>query len=85
LAGKNPKTLPIMIAAAIAAACVGLLILQVRNRWHPPQIMTAQEARASATGKVARAAGAMVLPTDPMLSVEPKAAGPKRAQPAIPF
>jgi hypothetical protein len=26
----------------------------------------------------------MVLPTDPRLNVEPKPAGPKQAQPAIP-
>ena len=68
----------------IALVCVVALVFLVRDRWHNPEIKPAEEARRSTTGQVARAAGATVLPTDPRLTVEPKPAGPKQAQPAVP-
>ncbi|NPU15072.1 hypothetical protein HL667_03975 [Bradyrhizobium sp. 83012] len=74
-----------LMSAAIALACVGALTMLVRDRWHPPEIKSAEAARHSMTGEVARAAGARVMPTDPRLAVEPKPEGPKRAQPANPF
>jgi hypothetical protein len=74
-----------LIAAAIALVCIGSLTMLVRDRWHPPEIKSAEAARRSTTGQVARAAGATVLPTDPKLAIEPKPEGPKRAQPANPF
>lgn len=76
---------PIAIALTISVISVGCLIMLVRDRWHPPQIKSAMEAQHSTTGRVARAAGATVLPTIPSLAVEPKPAGPERAQPANPF
>ncbi|WP_257164544.1 hypothetical protein [Bradyrhizobium sp. SRS-191] len=79
------RTGPALVSAAIALACVGALIMLVRDRWHPPEIKSADAARHSMTGQVARAAGARVMPTDPSLAVEPKPEGPKRAQPANPF
>ncbi len=72
------------IAAAIALICVVVLTLQIRDRWHPPEIKSADQAAPATTGQVAHAAGARVLPTDPSLSVEPAPAGPKQAQPANP-
>jgi hypothetical protein len=75
---------PVMAVAAIALVCVVALVFLVRDRWHSPEVKPAEQARASTTGQVARAAGATVLPTDPKLTVEPNEAGPKRAQPAIP-
>ncbi|WP_315779017.1 MULTISPECIES: hypothetical protein [unclassified Bradyrhizobium] len=74
-----------LMSAAIALVCVGALTMLVRDRWHPPEIKSAEAARHSMTGEVARAAGARVMPTDPRLAVEPKPEGPKRAQPANPF
>jgi hypothetical protein len=74
-----------LISAAIALVCVGALTMLVRDRWHPPEIKSAEAARHSMTGEVARAAGARVMPTEPRLAVEPNPGGPKRAQPAIPF
>ncbi|GLH75315.1 hypothetical protein SSBR45G_02230 [Bradyrhizobium sp. SSBR45G] len=74
-----------LVSAAIALGCVGALTMLVRDRWHPPEIKSAEQARLSATGQAARAAGARVMPTDPSLTVEPKPEGPKRAQPANPF
>jgi len=76
---------PALIAAAIALVCIAALIMLVRDRWHPPEIKSADAARHSTTGQAARAAGATVLPTDPKLAIEPKPEGPKRAQPANPF
>jgi hypothetical protein len=72
------------ISAAIALVCVVVLTLQIRDRWHPPEIKSADQARHATTGQVAHAAGAKILPTDPSLSVEPSPAGPKQAQPANP-
>ncbi|XUM21259.1 hypothetical protein ACRAVF_28505 [Bradyrhizobium oligotrophicum S58] len=74
-----------LVSAAIALLCVGALTMLVRDRWHPPEIKSAEAARHSMTGEVARAAGARVMPTEPRLAVEPKPEGPKRAQPANPF
>ena len=79
------RTGPALIAVAVALVCVGALGMLVRDRWNPPEIKSAEEARHSTTGQVARAAGAIVLPTAPKLAVEPKPEGPKRAQPADPF
>jgi hypothetical protein len=72
------------ISAAIALVCVVVLTLQIRDRWHPPEIKSADQARHATTGLVAHAAGAKILPTDPSLSVEPSPGGPKQAQPANP-
>ena len=74
-----------MVALAIAIVSVALLAMLVRDRWHPPEIKSADAARHSMTGAAARAAGAQILPTDPKLMVEPKPVGPKPAQPANPL
>jgi hypothetical protein len=72
------------LSAAIALACIVVLTLQIRDRWHPPEIKSAEEARRTTTGQVTHAAGARILPTDPSLSAEPAPAGPRQAQPANP-
>lgn len=72
------------MAAAIALVCIVVLTLQIRDRWHPPEIKSADQAQHATTKEVANNAGANVLPTDPSLSVEPTPAGPKQAQPANP-
>ena len=71
-------------AAAIALACIVVLTLQIRDRWHPPEIKSAYQAERTTTGHAARNSGAMITPTDPKLSVQPAPAGPKQAQPANP-
>ncbi len=81
---RHHRTLPVMTAIAVALVCVVTLTFLVRDRWHSPEIKPTAQARLSTTGQVARAAGAVVLPTDPKLIVEPKPAGPKQAQPAVP-
>jgi hypothetical protein len=72
------------LSAAIALICIVVLTLQIRDRWNPPEIKSADMAEQSMTGQVAHAAGAQISPTDPKLSVEPAPAGPKQAQPANP-
>jgi hypothetical protein len=72
------------MSAAVALACATVLTLQIRDRWHSPEIKTPGQAAGETTGQVAQAAGARILPTDPPLSVEPKPDGPKQAQPAKP-
>jgi hypothetical protein len=69
-------------AAAIALVCIVVLTLQIRYRWHSPEIQSSEQAEHATTGKVAHSAGARILPTDPPLSAEPSPAGPKQAQPA---
>lgn len=82
---QRQRTIPATVAAVIAIISVTMLAFLVRDRWHPPEIKSAEAARHSTTGEVARAAGALVLPTDPRLRIEPKPAGPKPAQPANPL
>ncbi|MGJ4881574.1 MULTISPECIES: hypothetical protein [unclassified Bradyrhizobium] len=84
-ANPHRRAGPALVSTAIALLCVGALTMLVRDRWHPPEIKSAEAARHSMTGQVARAAGARVMPTDPSLAVEPKPEGPQRAQPANPF
>lgn len=72
------------MSAAIALVCVVVLALQIRDRWHSPEIKTTDQAEHATTGQVAHSAGASIMPTDPKLSVEPSPAGPKQVQPANP-
>ncbi len=72
------------MSAAIALVCVVVLTLQIRDRWHSPDVKPAAIAEHTTTGQAAREAGARVQPTDPKLAVEPKPDGPKPAQPANP-
>jgi hypothetical protein len=71
-------------SGAIALVCVVVLTLQIRDRWHPPEIKSTAMAEHSTTGQVAHGAGATLAPTDPKLMVEPTPDGPKQAQPANP-
>jgi hypothetical protein len=71
-------------AAAIALVCIVVLTLQIRDRWHSPEIKSTVMAEHSTTGQVAHNAGATLAPTDPKLMVEPVPDGPKQAQPAKP-
>jgi hypothetical protein len=72
------------LAAAIALVCIVILTLQIRDRWHSPEIKPTTMAEHTTTGQVAHNSGATVAPTDPKLVVEPTPDGPKQAQPANP-
>ena len=71
-------------SAAIALVCIVVLTLQIRDRWHSPEIKSAYQAEHTTTGQVAHAAGATIAPTDQKLLIEPTPAGPRQAQPANP-
>ena len=73
-----------MISLVIALACAALLVMQVRDRWHTPEVKTAAEAQHTTTGQVARQAGARISQTEPKPAREPDPAGPRPAQPADP-
>jgi hypothetical protein len=72
------------LAGAIALSCIVVLTLQIRDRWHSPEIKSTVMAEHSTTGQVAHNSGATLAPTDPKLMVEPAPDGPKQAQPAKP-
>ncbi len=72
------------MCAAIALVCIVVLTLQIRDRWHSPEIKSTNQAEHTTTGQAARSAGARMLPTDPKLTVEPAPASPNPAQPANP-
>ena len=71
-----------LIAAVIAIACAVVLTMEIRDRWHSPEIKSAYQAEHTTTGQVAHNSGATITPTDPKLMVEPAPDGPKQAQPA---
>ena len=73
-----------LLSLAIAFICAVVLVMQVRDRWHTPEVKTAAEAQHTTTGQAARQAGARISQTDPKPAVEPDPAGPKPAQPADP-
>ena len=75
---------PLMVAIVIAILGVlGMLIVD-HGPWNRPKPHTAATANYSTTGEAARAAGAVVLPTEPRLQPEPDAAGPKPINPPDP-
>lgn len=73
-----------MISLAIALVCAAVLVMQVRDRWHAPEVKTAAEAQSTTTGQAARQAGARITQSEPKPVVEPDPPGPKPAQPAHP-
>jgi hypothetical protein len=81
---RHSRTGPLKVALGIALVSVVSLTMLVRDRWHNPEVKPAEQAQYSMTGEAAHAVGAQVIPTDPKLSVEPVAPGPKQAQPASP-
>lgn len=76
--------MPLMVAIAIAILGVlGMLIVD-HGSWNRPKVQTAEMAHYSTTGEAARAAGAVVMPTEPKPQLEPDPAGPKPVSPASP-
>jgi hypothetical protein len=73
-----------MVSLSIAMACSTALIMEIRDRWHSPEVKPAVVAQYTTTGQVAREAGARISQSEPKPAVEPEPAGPKPAQPANP-
>jgi hypothetical protein len=75
---------PLVIAIVVAAlGLLGMLIVD-HGPWNEPKVHTAAVANHSTTGDSARAAGAIVIPTEPKPRLEPDAPGPKPVHPADP-
>jgi hypothetical protein len=80
---SKPTFGPPLIATAIAAAGLIAMLLVDHGPWSKPQVKDAQIIQGNAV-PAAEAAGATVTPTEPKLSIEPAAPGPKPVQPGIP-
>ena len=74
------------VVAALAVAMFGVLAMLIVDHgpWNRPNVRTAEVANHRTTGEAARAAGAVVVPTEPRPALEPEPPGPKPAQPASP-
>lgn len=84
---NHPKRTAVQpVAVALAIAIFGMLAMLIVDHgpWSRPDVQTAEVANHGTTGEAARAAGALVVPTAPKPALEPKAPGPKPAQPASP-
>ena len=81
-ATKHKPVWPMVLIASVVAA-VGILSLLVVDHglWRKPEGVSV--VRYATTAAAAKAVGAQVTPT-PRPTLEPKAAGPKRVDPAIP-
>jgi hypothetical protein len=75
---------PVRIALAISILGVLTMLVVDFGPWSHPQIQPAEVAIYRTTGEAARAAGAVVTPTQPKRAIEPVAPGPKPIQPANP-
>lgn len=76
--------MPLLIAIAIAVLGVlGMLIVD-HGSWNKPKVQTVAMAHYGTTGEAARAAGAIVMPTEPKSQLELDAPGPRSVHPAIP-
>jgi hypothetical protein len=75
---------PLLFAIAIAAlGGLGMLIVD-HGPWNKPKVQTVEVAHYSTTGEAARAAGAIVVPSEPSPRLEPDPPGPKPVHPANP-
>jgi hypothetical protein len=76
--------MPLLIAIAIAVLGVlGMLIVD-HGSWNKPKVQTAAMAHYGTTGEAARTIGAIVMPSEPKLQLEPDAPGPRPVHPANP-
>jgi hypothetical protein len=78
--GVKPLTVAIIVAVL---GVLGMLIVD-HGPWNKPKMQPAFMASYSSTGEAARAAGAVVIPTEPKLQVEPEPAVPKPVHPVNP-
>jgi hypothetical protein len=84
--GRSKRALgqPVIAAMAVAGLGIAAMLIVDHGPWNRPQVQTAEVANYKTTGEAAHAVGATVTETAPKASIEPKAPGPKPAQPANP-
>ena len=81
---KRRGGMPLVIAIVIAiVGILGMLIVD-HGPWNKPKMHTAAIANYTTTGEAARAAGAMVVATEPKPQLEPVPPGPKPVHPVDP-
>ena len=68
---------PGVIALIIAGLTIAAMLLVDHGPWSRAKVQPAHVAMYRTTGEASRAAGAIVLPTDPKSPVEPERPGPK--------
>ncbi|OAF01143.1 hypothetical protein AYJ54_29035 [Bradyrhizobium centrolobii] len=68
---------PGVIALIVAGLTIAAMLLVDHGPWSRAKTQPAHVAMYHTTGEAARAAGAMVLPTNPKSPVEPDRPGPK--------
>ena len=73
---------PGVLALIIAGLTIAAMLLVDHGPWSRAKAQPAHVAMYRTTGEAARAAGAMVLPTDPKSPIEPAWPGPKTS-PAV--
>ena len=81
---KRTGVHPVVVALAIAIFGVLAMLTVDHGPWSHPNVQAAEVANHTTTGEAARAAGAVVVPTEPRPALEPEPPGPKPAQPASP-
>jgi hypothetical protein len=79
---RSNRTAVHPVVAALASVLAMLIV--DHGPWNRPNVRTAEVANHRTTGEAARAAGAVVAPTEPGTALEPEPPGPKPVQPASP-
>jgi hypothetical protein len=79
---KRRGGMPLVIAIVIALLGIFGMLIVDHGPWNKPKMHTAAVANYNTTGEAARAAGAMVMATEPKPQLEPVPAGPKPIHPA---
>jgi hypothetical protein len=81
---KRTGVHPVVVVSAIAVFGILAMLMVDRGPWSRPNVQTAEVANHATTGEAARAAGAVVVPTEPRPALEPEPPGPTPAQAAVP-
>jgi hypothetical protein len=81
---KRTSVHPVVVALAIAIFGMLAMLMVDHGPWSHPNVQTAEVANHTTTGEAARAAAAVVVPTEPRPALEPEPPGPKPVQPASP-
>jgi hypothetical protein len=66
-----------VIALIVAGVTIAVMLLVDHGPWAKAKVQPAHVAMYHTTGEAARAAGALVLPTNPRSPIEPARPGPK--------
>jgi hypothetical protein len=68
---ESSRIVPAMISLAITIVCAIILTVMIYDRWHEPQIRSAEQTEHVTTGSSAGNAGARLVPDPKMSSRQP--------------